>query len=391
MNRAMDPVIVHIDMDSFFVSVERLRNPALRGAVVAVGGPAGGRGVISSASYEARAFGVRSAMPVSEALRLCPKLILVQSSHGVYGEYSRRIEETLLTFSPLVEMASGDEAYVDLSGTEKLWGPPAAVANRMREAIVAATELPCSVGVATSKMVGKIASDICKPHGLLWVPAGAEAAFLKPLPINRMPGAGPKTTERLRELGLRTIGQLADMDPARLEKLFGTWGRELSERARGIYRSPVVPDSLPKSVSAEETFDRDQTAPDFLDATLSQLCERVAGRLRRYGAWAGSVTLKYRYADFETHTAQSSLPTGTNDELELLREARALLARHWRGRSIRLLGVAGANLLFDRVQLDLLESTDDGKRDRLAEAIDASRKKYGFGALRRGSSLKDEE
>jgi DNA polymerase-4 len=377
-------------MDCFYVSVERLLHPELEGKPVAVGGLPDSRGVVASASYEARAFGVRSAMPVGKALALCPRLILVQGRYSNYSVYTRQVEEILQSFTPLVEMASQDEAYLDLTGTEKLWGAPLVAAQRIREAITKGTRLPCSIGLGSSKLIAKVASGFSKPHGLFFVPHGSEARFLAPLNVRKLPGIGPQAAARLQEIGIRTLGSLAEQEPSRMESLFGKWGPEMSLRARGVHDAPVVPESLPKSISNETTFASDVTDRDLLHATLSALCEKVAWRMRDNGCHARTITLKYRYADFETHTAAESLPRATDDEVEIFHSAKRLLERHWKGKSLRLIGVAAGNLLFGRVQLDFFEQNDE-KKGMLHEAIDRTRDKHGYGILRRGSSFSDED
>ncbi|MDX2175162.1 MAG: DNA polymerase IV [Candidatus Sumerlaeia bacterium] len=380
-------VVAHLDMDTFYVSVERLLDPSLEGLPVAVGGSPAGRGVIASASYEARAYGVRSAMPTAEALRLCPKLILVGRGFSEYAEYSRRIHEALLHFTPQVQMASQDEAYLDLTGTERLWGVPATAAERLRRTITAETGLPCSVGIGSNKLVAKVGSGMAKPAGVRVVERGGEAAFLATLPVRKIPGVGPKSVAVLEAHGIRTCGELAALDAEGARALFGDHGSELVARARGESDAPVVVEAPPKSLSHEETFPQDTRDAEFLDGILSNLCEKVANRLRRHGARAALVTLKYRYQGFETHTAARSLADPTDDEVELLRAARTLLAENWnRGRAVRLLGVAAGNLVFGRAQLDLFAAAEDERKLRLHAAIDAIRGRHGYGAVRRASS-----
>ena len=379
--------ILHIDMDCFYVSVERLRDPSLVGKPVAVGGTPDGRGVVASASYEARAFGVRAAMPMSVAIRLCPQLVAVQGFHSRYSEVADEIHATLDGFSPVVQMASQDEAYVDLTGTERLWGPATVAAQSIRDAVVRRTNLPCSVGLGSSKLVSKVASDLCKPRGFLAVPHGSEESFLAPLPTRRLPGVGPRTEERLAAKSLRLIGDIAATPAEELSALFGVHGLDLHRAARGIGSSEVEQERIAKSIGAEETLDRDTTDPEVLDGLLANLCEKVAYRLRGAGCHAGGVTLKYRYDDFETHTAARMLAAPTNDDSGLLAEVRALLSSHsTRSRPIRLLGVQATHLLFGERQLDLLADPGDGRRERLLAAIDDIRGRHGYGAVRRASS-----
>ncbi len=379
--------ILHVDMDSFFVSVERLHNPALRGIPVVTGGSPEGRGVVSSASYEARAYGVRSAMPMGQALRLCPHLHVVTGGYGRYGEYSRRLHAIFLRFTPLVQMASLDEAYLDLHGTERLWGPPLAAAEKLRAAVLAETELPCSLGIATSRMVAKVASGLCKPSALMYVPPGSEERFLAPLPVRKLPGIGPQTAARLKDIGVTRLGQLAAIPDGRARALFGEHGPDLTARARGEDTTPVVPDESPKSIGAEETLGRDTRDAEEMHALVTEMCERVAYRLRKHCFTARTVTLKYRFSSFETHTAARSLPAPTDDESVLLAAASQLLDERVlrRREAIRLLGVTASNLVEGWDQEDLFDAEARERRKRLLGAVDQLRGKHGFDALRRGS------
>jgi len=374
-------------MDCFYVSVERLLDPSLEGKAIAVGGAADGRGVVASASYEAREYGVKSAMPMARAVSLCPHLTVVSGKYSRYSDYSRHIEKILLDFTPLVQMASQDEAYLDLTGTERLWGPALQAAQSIRERILAETELPCSLGASSKKLVSKIASGLCKPRGLLYVPDGSEEHFLAPLPVKRMPGVGPKTQQRLKEHGIEYLGQLAELPDGQLEALFGSNGTDLAARARGEFDSPVIVDEPAKSISGEETFGEDLTDFSLMAGVLSNLCEKVAYRVRKAACRSATVTLKYRYSDFETHTAAKTLPAPTDDEADLLEAARELLAKRWQqGRPVRLLGVAAGNLIYNRHQMDFLESDTEERKKRLHEAIDRARLKHGYGIMRRASS-----
>lgn len=379
--------IVHIDMDCFYVSVERLLDPSLEGKPVAVGGAADGRGVVSSASYEARKFGVRSAMPMGRALQLCPQLLVVTGRYSRYSEFAEQIESILSQFTPLVQMASQDEAYCDLTGTERLWGPALSAAQAMRSRIFDETKLPCSLGLAPNRMVAKIGSGHCKPRGLMWVPHGSEAKFLAPLSVGVMPGIGTKSEQRLNDIGIRTLGELAALAPDQAERHFGRFGPDMVARAQGIDDTPVAAQELPKSMGGEETFERDSDDPAFVDTIISALAERIASRLRKQQARAATISIKYRYSDFETHTAAATLPAPTDDELAILEAARRLLKSKWeRGRALRLVGVAGTNLVFGKRQLDFFAEAEEEKRTRLHEAIDRVRGRHGFDILRRGAS-----
>ncbi|CAN5214682.1 DNA polymerase IV [soil metagenome] len=381
-------MIFHVDMDSFYVSVERLKDPGLIGLPVVVGGSADGRGVVASASYEAREFGVRSAMPMATAMQLCPKLVRVSGTFADYRHYSRQIEETMKGFTPLVQMASQDEAYLDMTGTDRLNGPPLVAAQKVRDAILTATSLPCSLGVASNKLVAKIASGLCKPRGMLFVPAGSEARFLAPLPVKKLPGIGGKSIPTLESLGIKTVGDLAASNPDILEKRFGEWGREMVERAQGISNSAVIIDGESKSIGAEETFDKDSIDAAFLDRMLSALVEKVTARARKAGYEGETVAIKYRYGNFETHTAAVTLPYSTADEQEMLEAVRTLFFGRWtQSRAIRLLGVSLRSLVTSGAQLDLLNEPRSEKRKKIQGAVDAIRGKHGFGHIRKGSSV----
>ncbi len=383
------PTIVHVDMDSFYVSVERLANPTLIGKPVAVGGTPEGRGVVSSASYEARIYGVRSAMPMAEALRKCPNLTIVSSSFGLYSEYSAKIKSVMESFTPLVEMASQDEAYLDLSGTERLFGPPLVLAQSLREEIFRLTQLPCSIGLGANRTVAKIASALCKPRALLYIPHGSEKTFLARLDAKRLPGIGPATLKGMHSLGITTLGQLQKADQNVLTRHFGTHGLEMQERASGIASSQVFPSREAKSISAETTFEEDSNEVDGLSQVLSILSEKVAWRLRESGKKGRTVVLKYRYKGLETHTASRTLSSATSDDLRILSEVKELFHEKWNGNPIRLLGVGIAGLVESNAQLDLLDSEVEDQREELSRAVDHIREKHGFKYLSRASSFQN--
>ncbi len=382
----MSRTIIHVDMDSFYVSVERLRDPSLEGLPIAVGGSADGRGVVASASYEARAYGVRSAMPMGQAIRLCPHLKVISSPYSYYETFSRELKEIFQQFTPLVEMASQDEAYLDMSGTEKLLGPPLKAAQSLRQKVLSQTRLPCSLGVGCNKLIAKVASALCKPAGLLWIPHQSEREFLAPLSIRKLPGIGEKAAARLRELGFKTISDIQNADPKYLERHFGEAGGEWHSRSLGIHEAMVQTESSPKSIGHEETFTTDQTDEAFLDGILSNLSEKVAWRLRKTDLWSKTIILKYRYQGFETHTASLTLPSATRDEQVILETVRHLFREKWSGRPIRLLGVTASNLREERNQLDFFLSPDEEKSEKFHRLLDAVREKHGYGALRRASS-----
>ena len=290
--------ILHVDMDAFFVSVELLERPDLRGKPVVVGGRPDQRGVVTAASYEARKFGVHSAMPLRTAGRLCPHAIFLDGHHEKYSEWSDRVATILGKFSPIVEMVSIDEAYLDLSGTERLHGPPLAAADKLLRSITRETGLPCSGGLATTRLVAKVASDQGKPRGLVWVAPGMEARFLAPLPIRKIPGIGEVTERALRALGIETVEQLASHQQEKLEKIFGQWGTALYRKARGGDSYEFLIDAEPKSISHNHTFGEDTTDVAQMESLLSHLSQKTCKRLREAGLFARTLTLTIRYAGF---------------------------------------------------------------------------------------------
>jgi len=383
--------IIHVDLDAFFCSVEELLDPALKGTAFAVGGGANERGVISTASYAARKFGVHSALPTARALRLCPHLKLLPGRHKLYGEYSREVMAYFDAETPLVEQISIDEAFLDFSGDQRSGGEIAAL---LQTRIDDEMGLSTSFGVATNKLVAKIATNVGKPKGLIVVPPGQEAAFLAPLPMAMLWGVGPKTQVRLAELGLRTIGELARWPASDLEQRFGAWGADLARHARGIDERPVENEREAKSISKEITFARDVSERPALRRHLMEMCDQVAGSLRRQGLVARTVKLKLRWPPFETITRQTTLPEATDQETEIFRAAFALFEAAWgRGRPVRLIGVGVSGLQTPARQLGLFEtpSAPQERAGKLAEAVDKIRAKYGWDAVKRASSLEDEE
>jgi DNA polymerase-4 len=386
--------VFHVDMDAFFVSVEELFDPSLKGQAVVVGGRPNERGVVSAASYEARKFGVHSAMPLRTAARLCPHAIFVEGHPARYRDYSARVYDVLNRFSPLVEMASIDEAYLDMTGTERLHGPPLRAAHLLHEAMKAETRLNCSIGIAASRLVAKVSSDQAKPNGVLWILPGCEAAFLAPLDVRKIPGVGKVTEKNLHTLSIRKVGDLARLDDAFLEQRFGKWGLALAGKARGLdaggwFDTEIGERSDPKSVSHEHTFMEDTSNPEVLEGTLARLSEMVGRRLREYGLHARTLLLKLRYSDFSTITRAHSIERPTQLDTEIFEQARALFRANWKpGARVRLLGVHASS--FDDVheQLDLL---DGGKRERWQQALAAAdrvRDKYGDSAVWLAAGLK---
>jgi DNA polymerase IV len=372
----------HLDMDAFFVSVEELFDPSLKGKPVVVGGRSNERGVVSAASYAARKFGVHSAMPLRTAYKLCPQAIFVEGHRDRYLDYSRRVYAVLQTFSPKVEMASIDEAYLDMTGTEKLHGPPLAAANALHGAVGVATKLNCSIGVAQSRMVAKVASDQAKPNGVLWIISGEEARFLAPLDVRKIPGVGKVTEKNLHACGIRKVGDLAALDTNFLEERFGQWGLALGGKARGEdaggwFDEEIGEGGEPKSISHEHTFSVDTADSAALDAMLVRLAEMVARRLRDHRLYARTVQIKLRYQDFSTFTRSRTLDHATQIDTELARAARDLFHRNWKGGAIRLLGVYAQSLEAAEGQTRLLDDSETEKWRRTLAAVDKVREKFG--------------
>jgi DNA polymerase-4 len=386
--------IFHLDMDAFFVSVEELFDPTLKGKAVVVGGQPNQRGVVSAASYEARKFGVHSALPLGTAYQRCPHAIFLEGHPHRYREYSEKVFAILNEFSPRVEMASIDEAYLDMTGTERLLGPPLGAAHALHEAIKNRTRLNCSIGIATSRMVAKVSSDQAKPNGILWVLPGMEARFLAPLEVRRIPGVGQVTEKHLHALGLRKVGDLARLDESFLEEKLGKWGLALAGKARGLdagawFDSEVGAEEAPKSISHEHTFDVDTAAADLLEATLARLSEMVGRRLREHGLFARTVQIKLRYKDFSTFTRARTLDHATELDTELLEEARRLFRQNWkRGALVRLLGVAASSLERQQGQMSLLEEEKSDRWRKALSTVDRLRDKFGETAVGLGTAMK---
>lgn len=375
--------IFHVDMDAFFVSVEELYDPALKGKAVVVGGQAHERGVVSAASYEARKFGVHSAMPLRQAAKLCPHAIFLNGHRERYAESSRKVEQVLGTFSPLVEMASIDEAYLDMTGTERLHGPPMRAAHRLHAAVQEGTGLNCSIGIAASRLVAKIASDQAKRHGILHVLPGQEATFLGPLDVHRIPGVGDVTGQHLNGLGIRLIRDLAALDETLLRQRFGRLGLALAGKARGEdaggwFDTAIGEDQGPKSISHEHTYHQDTNDQSILESTLAKLSEMVARRLRDHGLHARTVQLKLRYQDFSTITRAHTLDHPTQLDTDILNQSRALFRANWKPRrAVRLLGVQVSQFSQGAGQMNLLSSGQDQKWQRALSAVDKLRGRFG--------------
>ena len=380
--------ILHVDMDAFFVSVELLERPELRGKPVIVGGQPNQRGVVTAASYEARRFGVHSAMPLRTAGRLCPHAVYLDGHHAKYSEWSDRVATILAKFSPIVEMVSIDEAYLDLSGTERLHGPPLAATDQLLRTITRTTGLPCSGGLATTRLVAKVASDQAKPRGLLWVAPGSEARFLAPLSVRKIPGIGEVTERALRALRIETVDQLAAQPLEKLEKVFGQWGTALYRKARGGDFYEFVIDAEPKSISHNHTFGEDTDDTVALTAMLSHLSQKACKRLREAGLATRTLTLTIRYAGFDTYTRAKTLGEPTQLDADIFAVFQNLFREHRdHSRKIRLLGVSLGGLTHGAEQLDLLSAERRAKLAKLTRATDLLRDRFGFGSVQFGGSL----
>jgi DNA polymerase-4 len=378
--------ILHVDLDAFFAAVEQRDRPELRGrpVVVAVGGRSD-RGVVSAASYEARRFGIFSAMPLRTAARLCKDAVFVPVDGHKYQLVSRQVMEILRRYTPAVEQISIDEAFLDVAGSEALHGTAPQIARAIRSTVRSELDLTVSVGVASTKLVAKVASDLQKPDGLVLVAVGTEAEFLAPLPISRLWGVGEKTAATLSELGVRTIGDLAALPDDLLARRFGTQGLVLKQRARGIDPSRVTVADPARSVSHEHTFDVDTADPEVLERTLLALSEGVASRLRAGGVRARTIAVKVRDSSFTTITRQRTLQEPT-DQTEIVFGAALDLARpHLRGVRVRLLGVAASHL-GEAEQLGLFDASEERRR-RATEAADEIRRRFGSRAIRRARLL----
>ncbi len=386
--------IFHVDMDAFFVSVEELLDPTLKGKPVVVGGKGPERGVVSAASYAARQFGVHSAMPLRTAYQLCPQAIFLEGHPQLYREYSDQVEEVLRSFSPVVEMASIDEAYLDLSGCERLWGPPLAAAHKLHEAIFAQTRLNSSIGIATSRLVAKIASDQAKRNGILWILPGTEAQWLAPLHVKRIPGVGKATEKQLAEIGIQRIGDLARLEEKFLASRFGKLGLALAGKAKGAdaggwFDAPIGAEDLPKSISHEHTFGEDSRDRALLESTLVHLCEKVMKRLREHRLYARTVQLKLRNSAFETITRAETLPDPTGLDHHVVEAILHLFRTDCQASTaVRLLGVQVSHFTSVAPQPSLLTGEQDAKWKKALEAADRLKDRFGADSLHLGAALK---
>jgi DNA polymerase-4 len=379
--------IFHIDLDAFFVSVEQVLDPALRGKPVVVGGDPRGRGVVACASYEARAYGLKSGMPLGQAHRLCPHAIFLSGNFHHYRDASERFMAMLSELTPDIEPIGLEEAYLDLTGFEPLYGPPRETALKIKQRVRNELGLTASVGIATSKVVAKVASDLSKPDGLIEVAPGGERAFLAPLPISKLPCVGEKAGSALKRMGITTVGGLASLPPSFLKQTFGLHGEVLHRYANGMDSSKVEPFGAPKSISRSTTFSEDTLDRSFLKAVLHYLAERVGNELRAQGKSARCITLKLRYADFQTITRNHTLKQPVDTDWAIFEIGCSLLdkALEQRASLVRLIGIGVSHLAEGR-QLDMLDPWAE-LRERLNLAIDRIRDKYGFTAIESGATM----
>jgi len=381
--------IVHVDMDAFFAAVEQRDNPAYRAKPVIVGSDPQGRGVVSTASYEARKFGIHSAMPIGEAYRRCPHGIFLRPDMKKYVQASEEIYRIFKSISPVVEMVSLDEAFIDLTGTERLWGSSFGAAVKVKQMIKETLSLTASVGIAPNKFIAKIASDLQKPDGLVEVKAEEVLDFLAPLSVRKMWGVGKKTSAKLKEIGIVTITQLRNLEESALENIFGSQGRNLYMLARGEDASPVVTERPIKSLGREKTFSEDIKDSTILEGTLLNLIQEIGWRLRLRGLEGRTVMLKLRDSSFKTITHQKKLDRSTNLDIPLYHTALELFRERWRGGMIRLVGVTVTDLRLEGTgQMEFFSSEKDSSEDELMGAIDKVRQKYGYASITRARTIK---
>ena len=394
----MPRTILHIDLDAFYCAVEETRNPELRGKAFAVGGKPEERGVVASCSYAARRMGVRSAMPMGKALRLCPGLIIVSSRHSLYSEVSHQVMERLHDLTSLVEQISIDEAFLDISDIREL---PESIARKLQARIHDELQLPCSIGIASNKLVAKIATEVGKslalheikamgevkpPNAVTIVPFGEEAALLSPLPADMLWGVGPKTSTRLTELGIHTIGDIAKWPESEMIRMFGENGRDLARHSKGIDDRPITTERETKSISQEITFSRDVRDDKVLEKTVHEQSAEVARQLRKNDLAGSTVKLKIRWPDFTTLTRQTTFNHRTDQEDEIAKAALDLLKSVRKpNQAVRLIGVGVTGIGQPIRQLGLWD-TDNEKSRKLQEAVDELREKYGKDIIQHGDS-----
>ncbi len=381
MHASQSNIIAHFDLDSFFVSVEFLRDPSLKGKAVIVGGSPE-RGIVTTCSYEARKFGVHSAMPMKTAVRLCPHAIIVKGTYAEYGKYSRWVTQIIASKAPLFEKASIDEFYVDLSGMDIFFNPLQWTID-LRTLIINETGLPISFGIAKNKMVAKMATNEAKPNGFLQVPPGKEREFLGPLEVNKIPGVGDQTNEVLIYNGFKLIRDIHNSSPEKMEKLFGKWGYELWNKAQGLHHSNISAWHEAKSISTENTFEENITEVGTLMSEIVRMTEKIAFELRKDEKVSGCITVKIRYPDFETTSRQVSIPYTSADD-EIIPVAKDLFHKLYKkGKPVRLLGVRLSDLSNDAVQTNLFQNIE--RKNILYKAIDDVKNRFGKSSVVRAA------
>jgi DNA polymerase-4 len=374
-------IIAHFDLDSFFVSVEILNNPSLKDKPVIVGGRE--RGVVAACSYAARKFGIHSGMPSKKAFQLCPHLIVANSSRGEYSRYSRWVTQIIAAKAPLFEKASVDEFYIDLTGMDKFFNPLQWTID-LRQEIINETQLPISFGLASNKMMAKMATNAAKPNGYLQIPFGKEKEFLAPMTVNKIPGVGDHTYETLKSMGIFTIRDISERTIEELEERLGKWGSDLWYKSQGIHDSEVSQYHEAKSISTENTFEENKNDVNFLMSELVRMVERIAYELRQDEKVAGCVAVKIRYPDFETTSRQTTIPYTCADD-EIIPIAKELFKKLWKkGTPIRLMGVRLSELTNDAVQTNLFDDVE--KKTDLYKAIDNVKERFGKASVKRASS-----
>lgn len=381
--------IFHVDLDAFYVSMELLRRPELRGQPVIVAGGLGPRAVVNTCSYEARGFGVGSAMPLSRARTLCPEATVLASDFSYYGPASKQFHEILRDFSPVVEPAGADEAYLDLTGTHLLWAQPSLAGREMKQRIRDEIGINASVGIGSNKLIAKVASDAGKPDGLVVVPEGGEAAFLAPMPVRELPMVGPKTEQILKSLGIGRIGEIASAPASLLSSAFGNMGRELQARAQGTFSGPVAGSSTTRrSISREQTFGSDVTDYDRLRATLLRQADLVGADLGKKQLAARTVTMKLRFFPFETLTRANSPESPVLTGRDIFEVGAELFDRAWEAnhrRPVRLVGLGVTSLQERARQLGFGESTQG---EELADTLEGIRDRYGRASIKRAAEIR---
>lgn len=379
--------IAHFDLDTFFVSVECLNNPKLIGKPVLIGGT-GDRGVVASCSYEARKFGIHSAMPMKAARRLCPHAIQIKGDYEAYSRFSRIVTDVIRDTVPVFEKSSIDEFYIDLSGMDKFFGS-LKFTEELKKKVVKETGLPISWALASNKLISKVATNEVKPKGQIEIPFGNEKSYLAPLSVMKLPGVGKQTGYQLLKMGVETIKLLSEIPLEMLNNLLGKFGTDLWRKANGIDESPVLPYSEQKSISTENTFSQDTIDMNFLNAELVRMIEKIGFELRQQNRLTGCITVKLRYSNFDTYTKQLTIPY-TNADHQLLKYAKELFARLYDRRLlIRLIGIRFSHLIPGNYQIHLFDDTEENIK--LYQAIDSVKKQFGDTVLNRGGSFYGKE